>query len=84
MKKLLFAIAFVAAGSVAALAQDTASVATQTPPSTEYSQDQDGVRRPQSGDAAKRARRGLKLLPAANFQHQFSLHCRVRITADGL
>jgi hypothetical protein len=42
MKKLLFAIAFVGAGSVAAIAQDTASVATQTPPSTEYSQDQDG------------------------------------------
>lgn len=42
MKKLLFALAFVAAGSVAALAQDTASVATQSPPSSELSQDQDG------------------------------------------
>jgi hypothetical protein len=44
MKKLLFAIAFVTAGSVAALAQDSASVATPAPaqPSTEMqSPDQD-------------------------------------------
>jgi uncharacterized membrane protein YkoI len=44
MKKLLFAIAFVTAGSVAALAQDSASVASPAPaqPSTELqSQDQD-------------------------------------------
>ena len=44
MKKLLFAIAFVTAGSVAALAQDSASVASPAPaqPSTEIqSQDQD-------------------------------------------
>lgn len=41
MKKLLLAIAFMTAGSVAVLAQDTASVATPAP-STEYSQDQDG------------------------------------------
>ncbi len=42
MKKLLFAIAFVAAGSVAALAQDATPEATQAPASTEYAQDQDG------------------------------------------
>lgn len=44
MKKLLFALAFMTAGSVAVLAQDTASVATPAPtaPSTEYSQDQEG------------------------------------------
>ena len=42
MKKLLLAFAFMTAGSVAVLAQDTASVATPTAPSTEMSQDQDG------------------------------------------
>jgi len=44
MKKLLFAIAFMTAGSVAVLAQDSAAVSTPPPaaPSTEYSQDQDG------------------------------------------
>ena len=41
MKKLLFAFAFMIAGSAAVLAQDTASVATPTPP-TEQSPDQDG------------------------------------------
>lgn len=42
MKKLLLAIAFMTAGSVAVLAQDTASVATPTPPTaTEQPQDQD-------------------------------------------
>jgi uncharacterized membrane protein YkoI len=35
MKKLLFAIAFMTAGSVAVLAQDSTSIAPQTPPSTE-------------------------------------------------
>jgi hypothetical protein len=42
MKKLLFAIAFMTAGSVAVLAQDTASVATPAPAPTETTQDQDG------------------------------------------
>ncbi|HEX6225359.1 MAG TPA: hypothetical protein VFZ52_13165 [Chryseolinea sp.] len=49
MKKLLFAIAFMTAGSAAVLAQDSTSIAPQTPPSTEVappaaddqSQDQD-------------------------------------------
>jgi hypothetical protein len=50
MKKLLFAIAFMTAGSVAVLAQDSTSIAPQTPPSSEIqappssddqSQDQD-------------------------------------------
>lgn len=44
MKKLLFAIAFMTAGSVAVLAQDTASVASPSPAAapTETTQDQDG------------------------------------------
>lgn len=43
MKKLLFAFAFMVAGSAAVLAQDTTSVTTPTPPSTEQqSPDQDG------------------------------------------
>jgi uncharacterized membrane protein YkoI len=44
MKKLLFAIAFMTAGSVAVLAQDTASVATPAPatPTETTTQDQDG------------------------------------------
>ena len=42
MKKLLFAIAFMTAGSVAVLAQDSTSISPQTPPSSEVqSQDQD-------------------------------------------
>ena len=41
MKKLLLAFAFMTAGSVAVLAQDTASVASPAP-QTEMSQDQDG------------------------------------------
>lgn len=41
MKKLLLAFAFMTAGSVAVLAQDTASVASPAP-ATEMSQDQDG------------------------------------------
>jgi len=41
MKKLLLAIAFMTAGSVAVLAQDTASVASPAP-ATEMNQDQDG------------------------------------------
>jgi hypothetical protein len=35
MKKLLFAIAFMTAGSVAVLAQDSTSITPQTPPSSE-------------------------------------------------
>ena len=42
MKKLLLAIAFMTAGSVAVLAQDTASVATPAPAPTEQSPDQEG------------------------------------------
>jgi uncharacterized membrane protein YkoI len=44
MKKLLFALAFMTAGSVAVLAQDTASVATPAPasPTESTTQDQDG------------------------------------------
>ena len=45
MKKLLFAIAFMTAGSVAVLAQDTASVASPSPaaaPTETTTQDQDG------------------------------------------
>ena len=41
MKKLLFAIAFMTAGSVAVLAQDTATVASPAP-ATEMNQDQEG------------------------------------------
>src|SRR5688572_20949522 len=42
MKKLLFALAFMTAGSVAVLARETAPAATQPAPSTEMqSQDQD-------------------------------------------
>jgi len=41
MKKLLFALAFMTAGSVAVLAQDTASVAPQTPTEVQ-SPEQDG------------------------------------------
>ncbi len=41
MKKLLFALAFMTAGSVAVLARDSASVATQTPTEVQ-SPEQDG------------------------------------------
>jgi hypothetical protein len=57
MKKLLFAIAFMTAGSVAVLAQDSTSITPQTPPSSETqtapSTDQTAPTSDQSADQDK-------------------------------